>query len=54
MGLLFDLETRLEQELPLRMQGTFQESLHRNRPQCRKCGLLMHRYHCYSRFIAVR
>ena len=25
MGLLFDLETRLEQELPLRLQGTLQE-----------------------------
>ena len=27
MGLLFDLETRLEQELLLRLQGTLQESL---------------------------
>ena len=25
MGLPFDLETRLEQELPLRLQGTFQD-----------------------------
>ena len=25
MGLPFDLETRLEQELPLRLQGSFQE-----------------------------
>ena len=50
MGLLFELETRLEQELPLRLQGTLQESL----DQCRDCGLLMHRHHRYSRSIATR
>ena len=32
MGLLFDLETQLEQELPLRLQGTLQESLDSHRP----------------------
>ena len=54
MGLLFDLETRLEQELPLRLQGNLQESLNSYRPQCRKCGLVMHRHHRYSRSIATR
>ena len=30
--MLFDLETQLEQELPLRLQGTLQESLDSHRP----------------------
>ena len=54
MGLLFELETRLEQEVPLRLQGTLQESLDQYRPQCRDCGLLMHRHHRYSRCVATR
>ena len=54
MGLLFDLETQLEQELPLRLQGNLQESLNSYRPQCRECGLVMHRHHRYSRSIATR
>ena len=49
MGLLFDLETRLEQELPLHLQGTLQESLDVYRPRCRECGLVMYRHHRYSR-----
>ena len=44
MGLPFDLETRVEQELPLRLQ----ESLDVYRPQCRECGLMMQRHHRYS------
>ena len=54
MGLLFDLETRLERELPFRLQGTLQESLDQYRPQCHSFGLLMHRHHRYSRSIATR
>ena len=54
MGLLFDLETRLEQELPLRLQGELQESLDEYRPWCSQCGLVMHRHHRYSRSIATR
>ena len=50
MGLLFDMETRLEQEHPLRLQ----ESLGGYRPQCRQSGLLMLRHHRYSRSIAIR
>ena len=49
MGLLFNLETRLEQELPIRLQGTLQESLDVYRPQCRECGLMMQRHHRYAR-----
>ena len=45
MGLIYDLETRLEQELPLRLEGTLQEGLDVYRPQCRECGLMMHRHH---------
>ena len=56
MGLLFDQETRLEQELPVRLQGNRQESLDSYRPQDRKCGLVMHRNcrHRCSRPIATR
>ena len=54
MGLFFDLEARLEQELPLRLQGNLQESLDQYRPQCSQCGLVMHRHHRYSRSIATR
>ena len=54
MGLLFDLETQLEQELPIRLQGTVQESLNGYRPQCLECRLVMHRHHRYSRSIATR
>ena len=54
MGLLFDLETQLEQELPLRRQGTLQESLDNYRPQYNQCGLVMHRHHRYSRSITTR
>ena len=52
--MLFDLGTRLEQELPLRLQGNLQESLDQYRPQCSQCGLVMHRHHRYSRSIATR
>ena len=54
MGLLFELETRLEQELPLLLQRTLQESLDQFRPQCRGCGLLMHRHHRYFWLIDTR
>ena len=53
-GVAFDLETRLERELPLRLQGTLQEFLDGYRPQCRQCGLVMHRHHRYSRSIPSR
>ena len=54
MGLLNEMETRLEQELPLRLQTTLQESLDSYRPQLGECGLVMHRHHRYSRSIATR
>ena len=54
MGLLFELETRLEQELPLRLHRTLQEFLDQYGPQCRDCGLLVQRHHRYSRSIATR
>ena len=52
--MIFDLETRLEQESPKRLQGTLQESLDGYRPQCHECGLVMHRHHRFSGSIATR
>ena len=40
--------------MPLRLQRTLQESLDVYRPQCRQCGLVMHRHHRYSRSITTR
>ena len=51
MGLLNDLETRMEQELPQRLQESLQQALDEYRAECGRCGLLMHRHHRYPRSI---
>ena len=49
MGLLNDLETQLEQEIPARLQESLQQALDDFRSECPDCGLLMHRHHRYPR-----
>lgn len=49
MGLLNDLETQLEQEIPARLQESLQQALDDFRAECPDCGLLMHRHHWYPR-----
>ena len=51
MGLLNDLETRLEQEMPRRLQESPQRALDDYRAQCAPCGLMMHRHHRHPRSI---
>ena len=51
MGLLNEMETRLERELPRRLQESLQQALDEYRAQCAPCGLLMHRQHRYPRSI---
>ena len=51
MGLLNDLETQLEQEMPVRLQESLQQALDHFRAECPGCGLLMHRHHRYPRSI---
>ena len=47
MGLLNDLETQLEQEMPTRLQESLQQALDGYRAECSGCGLVMHRHHQY-------
>lgn len=49
--MLNEMETRLERELPQRLQESLQEALDGYRAQCEGCGLLMHRHHRYPRSI---
>jgi hypothetical protein len=49
MGLLNDLETQLEREIPTRLQESLQQALDDYRSECLDCGLLMHRHHRYPR-----
>lgn len=51
MGLLYELETRLEREIPARLQRSLQEGLDGYRAQCPDCLLVMHRHHRYCRSI---
>ena len=51
MGLLNDLETRMEQELPQRLQESLQQALDEYSAEWGRCGLLMHRHHRYPRSI---
>ena len=51
MGLLNEMETRLERELPQRLQERLQQALDEYRAECGDCGLLMHRHHRYPRSI---
>ena len=49
MGLLYDLETRLEQQMPVRLQ----QALGDCQPLCPDCGLAMCRHHWYARTITT-
>ena len=51
MGLLNELETQLEQEMPARLRESLQGALDDYRAECSACGLLMHRHHRYPRSI---
>ncbi len=53
MGLLYDLETRLEQQMPVRLQQSLQPALDDYQPLCPDCGLTMHRHHHYARTITT-
>ena len=41
MGLLYDWETRLEQQIPVQLQQVWDGY----QPLCPDCGLAMHRHH---------
>ena len=45
MGLLSELETRLEQPQPQRLEESLQQALDEYRAQCGDCGPLMHCHH---------
>ena len=51
MGLLEDLETRPEREIPLQLQRKLQEALDHDRPHCSRRALAMRRHHRYDRAI---
>ena len=51
MGLLYQLETELEQEIPVRLRQSLQRALDAYQAQCSDCGLAMHRHHAYRRSI---
>lgn len=53
MGLLEDLETQLEQEIPLRLQRKLQEALDHYQPHCSRRALAMRRHHRYDRAIII-
>lgn len=51
MGLLYQLETELEQELPVRLGQSLQRARDAYQAQCPDCGLAMRRHHAYRRSI---
>ena len=51
MGLLHQLETELEQELPVRLRQSLQGAPDVYQAQCPDCRLAMHRHHAYCRSI---
>ena len=51
MGLLYELETQMERDIPARLQRALQERLDAYRALCPHCGLAMHRHHRYRRSI---
>ena len=51
MGLLYQLETELEQEIPVRLRQSLQAALDAYQAQCSDCELAMHRHHAYRRSI---
>ena len=53
MGLLDDLETRLERDFPLQLQRKLQEALDHYQPHCSRCALAMRRHHRYDRAITT-
>ena len=53
MGLLYDLETRLEEQMPVRLQMSLQQALDDYQSLCSDCGLAMHRHHWYARTITT-
>ncbi len=53
MGLLYDLETRLEQQMPVQLQRSLQQALDDYQPLCPDCGRAMHRQHWYARTITT-
>ena len=53
MGLLCDLETRFEQQIPIRLPQSLQPALDDYQPLCPDCGLAMRRHHPYARTITT-
>ena len=51
MGLLYQLETEMEREIPARLQASLQAALDAYRAHCADCDLAMHRHHRYHRSI---
>ena len=51
MGLLYQLETEMEREIPVRLQASLQAALDAYRAHCADCDLAMHRHHRYHRSI---
>ena len=47
MGLLYQLETEMEREIPARLQASLQAALDTYRAHCADCDLAMHRHHRY-------
>ncbi len=53
-GLLYDWETRLEQQIPVQLQQSLPQVLDDCQPLCPDCGLAMHRRHRYACTITTR
>ena len=53
MGLLDDLETQLEREIPLQLPTKLQQALDHYQPHCSRRALAMHRHHRYDRTIST-
>ena len=54
MGLLYDMETRLEPQIPAQLQRSLPQALDDCRPICGGGNLAMHRHHHYARTITAR
>ena len=53
MGLLYDLETRLEQQIPAQLPHSLQQALDDYRPISSGCNLAMRRHHHQARAITA-
>ncbi len=51
MGLLYELETQMEREIPTRLEKSLREALGGYRAHCPDCRLVMHRHHRYHQGI---